>query len=192
MKINRLDAHDRLQHLLASEDQINKGVQDCIKNRPDEFGTHPFYIFAHKRTIAMDERIATYQTDFHDHLTYGTPQRYKTFDEVPSHRMLWQPRLSKPLAQTNSMLFRIDPKREGIEICWILPDDEMFDAYEKGKMTEQEIVQYSIHLYKTDRKRLEQPFPDDVDEATGAAIYKAIAINAQKKAKKPLILPLKA
>jgi hypothetical protein len=192
MKINRLDAHDRLQALHQTENQINQGLQDCIKNRPEEFGTHPFYVFSHKRTIAMDERIAAYQSDFINYMSYGTQRQYASVEEVPSHRILWQPRLSRPLPQTNSMLFRIDPKRDGIEVCWIIPDEMLFEEYEKGKMMENEIIIYSIHLYKTNRKALEQPLEGDVDETTAKAIYKAIAQKASKKGQSKLILPSKA
>lgn len=192
MEINRLDAHDRLKALHKTENQINEGLQDCIKNRPKEFGTYPFYVFSHKRTIGIDERLVAYQSDFLNHIELGTQRQYASVDEVPSHRILWQSRLSRPLPQTNSMLFRIDPKRDGIEVCWIIPDEMLFAEYEKGKMMENEIITYSIYLYKTNRKALEEPFPDDVDELTGIAIYKAIAERASKKGSSKLILPWKA
>ncbi len=48
MKINRLDAHDRYEHLTKQSFDIGECCQDLIDKRP--FGDHDFYIFAHART----------------------------------------------------------------------------------------------------------------------------------------------
>ena len=48
MKINPLDAHDRLKHFNNQDFDIGQCCQDLINKRP--FGNHPFYIFAHPRT----------------------------------------------------------------------------------------------------------------------------------------------
>ena len=105
MKINRLETHDRLLEFQKQADEISQGCKDCIDNRPKEFGNHPFYIFAHKREIGIDERFSLM-------ITQGIPDITK----VPTHRMIWQPRLKKPEAQINSMLFKYYPKEDIINI----------------------------------------------------------------------------
>ena len=190
MKVDKHETHDRYLSLMKTSDQIEQGVRDCIKNRPDEFGTYPFYIFAHKRTIGIDERIVAYNDDFAKHIQYGTPRMYNRIDDVPTHRLIWQPRLSKPKAEANSMCFRYEPKMDVIEVIWILPDEHLFESYKKGLLTESEIITHSIHLYTTDKKALERSLPGDVDEETGNRIYLEIASNVLYKEKKtPILLP---
>jgi hypothetical protein len=87
--------------------------------------------------------------------------------------MLWQPRLSKPHAQTNSYLFRAISKTDIIEVCWIIPPIEQWNQYTKGNVTESDIVRWSIDLYKTNRKLLEDPHPEDMPEEKGKEIYRA-------------------
>ena len=152
MKINILDAHDRLQHFHKQADLISKGCQDCIANRPEEFGIRPFYIFAHARTE----------------------------DDQPGiKRLIWQPRLSKPKAQSNSMLFKCYPP-DKIKIIWMLPAKEMWEQYVKGNLTEHQNVCESIHLFKTDKNRLEVKEDDDLDDETINQIYQSISLNANR------------
>ena len=192
MKINRLDAHDRLLHFKSQGDNISKGCQDCINSRPDEFGRHPFYIFAHKREIALDERVAILSQDQMDTILDVTlKRRYRSLEDVPTHRMLWQPRLGKPSAQPNSMLFRTYPGTDTIKIIWMLPDGslELWDQYKKGLMTENSIVTESMHMFQFNKTRLEAPEDDDVSQEEAERIYKAIARNPKYR-KNPLELIL--
>ena len=66
MKLNRLETHDRYQHLTKQSFDIAECCQDLINQRP--FGDHPFYIFAHPRTE----------------------------EDGVTKRLIWQPRLTKP------------------------------------------------------------------------------------------------
>lgn len=76
--------------------------------------------------------------------------------------MIWQPRLTKPKAQTNSYLFRAQSNTDNLEICWLLPPREMFKQYEKGQVCENEWVIWSYHLFDTSRNILERPADDDL------------------------------
>lgn len=150
MKINRLDAHDRFQHFTSQNFDIGACCQDLINKRP--FGEHPFYIFAHARTE----------------------------DDGVTKRLIWQPRLTKPKAQTNSMLFKAYPGTDNIKVLWIIPAKEMWGQYKKGNVTESQIVSDSIESFKTKREDLEASEPDDLTEAQIRGIYAEIGRNALK------------
>lgn len=169
MKINRLETHDRLLHLQKQADYISQGCQECIDGRPQEFGNIPFYIFAHKREIGIDERFALYLQGY-----------YKQLSEVPTHRFIWMPRLKKPEAQENSMLFKCYPLEDVIKVIWILPEYSTWDQYTKDKMMENSVVCESVYWFKTDKKKLEADEADDVTEEMAKNIYKEIAKNKKK------------
>ena len=134
MKVNRLEAHDRLQHLKNQSFDIGECCQNLIDQRP--FGEHPFYIFAHARTD----------------------------DDGVSKRLIWQPRLTKPKAQSNSMLFKAYPGTDNVRIIWMIPAVELWGQYEKGNVTEHETTRWSIQKYRDDRGALENPEPDDLSD----------------------------
>jgi len=101
--------------------------------------------------------------------------RYESFDQVPEKVLLWQPRLSRPMAQTNSYLFRAESKTDLLEICWLLPPEEMWSQYQKGKLTENEYVIWSVDQYLNDKTKLEAARNDDLPDNRIKAIYKEIA-----------------
>jgi hypothetical protein len=139
MKLNRHEVHDRLTHF--KQDQalnIFQGAEDCLKKNRLSLGYQQYsdyvYLFAHPRTA----------------------------DDGVNKRMLWQPRLYKPSAQTNSFLFRAKSNTSDIEVCWLLPPREMWRQYEQNMMTEHELVIWSINQFVHHRKELEKPLPDDL------------------------------
>lgn len=150
MKINPLDAHDRFEHLKKQSFDIGECCQDLINKKP--FGDHPFYIFAHART---DEDGVT-------------------------KRLIWQPRLTKPKAQTNSMLFKAYPGTDLIKVIWMIPARELWGQYDKGKMTENKTVSESIHDFQFNRDKLEERENDDMTDEQVDAIYREISLNANK------------
>ena len=161
MKLNRLETHDRLLHF-KEEQSINifQGAEDCLKRNPDSLimqEKSPYiYIFAHPRTG----------------------------DDGVTKRMLWQPRLTKPKAQTNSYLFRAQSKTDIIEVCWLLPPRELWDQYKTGKITEDPIILWSIDQFINNRKELEAPDPEDLSDERISQIWKDIKrIKLQEKAK---------
>lgn len=172
MKINRFDAHDRLQHFTGQEFDIGKSCQECINNRPPEFENHPMYVFAHKREIDLDERISMFNQDL---IKPFNERQFKALKDVPNGRILWQSRLLKPKFEPNSMLFKAYPPTDVIRIIWMLPATELWDQFTKGKMTENKTVSESIYNYKTNRNKLEEKEDDDVSEETARKIYKQIA-----------------
>lgn len=152
MKINRLETHDRLLQFNKQADYISQGCQDCIKNRPEEFGGHPFYIYAHARTA----------------------------DDGVTKRLIWQPRLCKPqTVETNSMLFKYYPSTDTVKVIWIIPDERMWKQYNKDNITASKIVIESIHNYKYNRKMLSAAEDDDLSDEKVDAIYTQIALNGQ-------------
>ena len=153
MKIHIHDAHDRLKHFKRPQqaDYISQGCADCIKNRPPEFANHPFYIFAHTRTD----------------------------DDGVTKRLIWAPRLTKPKAQTNSMLFKSYPPTDRIKVIWMIPDRNMWNQYHKGNLTEHKIIIESIHYFEVNREKLEQKEEDDLDDSIIDEIYRQIAANAK-------------
>ena len=150
MKLNRLETHDRLQHFTKQSFSISECCQDLINQRP--FGEHAFYIFAHART---DEDGVT-------------------------KRLIWQPRLTKPRAQSNSMLFKAYPGKDMIKVLWMIPAEELWGQYGKGLMTENKTVQESIHDFKHNRAKLEQKEEDDLSDAQIDAIYANIRDGSKR------------
>jgi len=131
MKIDPLDAHDRLEYFTQQGMQVPECAQDLINQKP--FGDHPFYIFCHPRT---DED--------------GVSKRY-----------IWSPWIWKPRAQTNSALYKAYPGSDIVKIMWIIPPREMWKVYEAGNLFENEIIVNSTYLYDYNIPKLEAPEPDD-------------------------------
>lgn len=168
MKINHLDAHDRFKHFTKQDFDIGACCQDMINKCP--FGDYPFYIFAHPRTLGMDERFNLFMSG-----------QYKSMEEVPEKTLIWQPRLTKPQAQENSMLFKAYPGKDTIKIIWIIPAKELWDQYLKGKMMQNQTVFESIETFRKDKKKLEEKEEDDLTDSQIDAIYREISRNASKK-----------
>lgn len=175
MKINRLDAHDRFEHLKKQDFDIGSCCQDLIDKRP--FGDHPFYIFAHTRTIGIDEKFKLFASG-----------QYKSMQDVPEKTIIWQPRLTKPEAQPNSMLFKAYPGTDTVKVIWMIPTPELWDQYTKGKMMENKTVFESIDMFKKDKKKLEEKEPDDMSDDQINAIYRDISLKARKEKKEFPIL----
>ncbi len=149
MKVDRLETHDRYQQFTKQEFSIGECCQDLIDKQP--FGPHPFYIFAHARTD----------------------------DDGVTKRLIWQPRLTKPKAQTNSMLFKGYPGSDKIKVIWIIPAREMWEQYESGKVTASDTIKNSIHDFIHSREELERKEEDDFDDATIDGIYRDLSKIAQ-------------
>lgn len=154
MKIDILEAHDRYTYLTkesSSRIDIGECCQDMINRRP--FGNHAFYIFAHMRTE----------------------------DDGVNKRLIWQPRLTKPKAQTNSMLFKGYPGTDLVKIIWMLPDRCMWDQYKKGNVTASEEVMTSIYNFEHAREEMEAPESDDLTDSEAASVYVEISQEANKR-----------
>jgi hypothetical protein len=154
MKIDILDAHSRLEHIKSRDSKQNLDIGECCQNLIDQkpFGDYPFYIFAHTRTD----------------------------DDGVTKRLIWQPRLTKPKMEPNSMLFKAYPGRDQLKVFWMLPAKEMWKQYEKGKLTENKTVSESIYDYKNNRDKLEAKEEDDLSDAVIDQIYKEISAEAQR------------
>lgn len=141
MKIDPLDAHDRLLHFKKDQSlNLFDGVNECLTQNKDcvSMQEHfPYvYLFAHPRTA----------------------------EDGVTKRMIWQPRLMKPRAQTNSYLFRVISKTDLVEIIWLLPPRELWEQYELGKVTESKDIVTSIMNFLHAREALELPHPEDWSE----------------------------
>lgn len=148
MKLNKLETHDRLEHFTRQDFDIGKCCQDLIDQRP--FGEVPFYIFAHTRTE----------------------------EDGVTKRLIWQPRLTKPLADTNSMLFKAYPGSDKIKVIWMIPDSSMWAQYRKGLMLQNQTVAESIEAFLTKKEELEMPESDDLPDWKINEIYKELAQQA--------------
>lgn len=165
MKIDRLETHDRLEHFIEDQAKtIWEGADECLKKNPDSLKLQeksPYiYIFAHPRT----------------------------HDDGVTKRLLWQPRLTKPKAQTNSYLFRAQSNTDLIEICWLIPPKELWDQYEKGKVCESNWTLWSIEQFKYNREELEKPFAEDLSDNQARIIWRNI-INEKKRERKRIFTP---
>ena len=158
IKINTLETHDRYKTFISKDSSIEDCIQDLINKKP--FGENAFYIFGHKRTLGLDERTNLF--------IHG---QYKSFEDVPTHALLWQPRLTKPEAQTNSMLFKVKPGSDNVKIIWMIPDNSMWSNYLKGQMNENKIVFDSIMDYINNKAKLEEKEEDDPSDERIREIY---------------------
>lgn len=149
MKVDILDAHDRYQHFTKQSFDISECCEDLIKKKP--FGDHPFYIFAHARTE----------------------------EDGVTKRLIWQPRLTKPKAQTNSMLFKAYPGTDMIKVIWMIPARELWGQFEYGKMTQNQTVIESIEAFRNNREKLEAKESDDLSDEAINLIYLEIAKSIQ-------------
>ncbi len=149
--IDRLETHDRLQHFTSQNFSISECCQDLINQKP--FGNHPFYIFAHSRT----------------------------HENIAIKRLVWQPRLSRPKPQTNSMLFKAYPGTDIVKIIWMIPAREMWGSFKKDQMTASPDILASINTFENDRRSLENPEDDDLSDIEIDAIYRQIGIEARRK-----------
>lgn len=159
MKLNRLETHDRLEHFKKDQAvNIFQGADDCLKKNRLSLALQeksPYiYLFAHPRT----------------------------HEDGVTKVMYWQPRLTKPKAQTNSYLFRATSKSDTVEVCWLIPPREMWTQYEKGKVTENELVVWSIQQFQVNREKLEEKDPEDLSDEMCKNIYKAIAKEIDQEA----------
>jgi hypothetical protein len=150
MKIDRLETHDRYTYFKNKDFNISECCQNLIDQRP--FGNHPFYIFAHARTD----------------------------DDGINKRLIWQPRLTKPKAQTNSMLFKAYPGTDMVKVIWIIPPRELWKEFKTGLITENKTISESISLFVHDRKSLEAKESDDLEDHQIDSIYREIASIGKK------------
>jgi hypothetical protein len=148
MKLNRLETHDRYEYFTKQSFSIAECCQDLINKRP--YGIYPFYIFAHTRTA----------------------------DDGVTKRLIWQPRLTKPRAQSNSMLFKAYPGTDILKVIWIIPDKTLWAQFKKNNITNNQTVIQSINDYQNNKTKLEQPEDDDLSESQIDAIYKEISRGA--------------
>jgi|ERR1700731_1142599 len=158
MKLNRLETHDRLEHFKQDQAQnIFEGADDCLKKNPDSLALQeksPYvYLFAHPRTA----------------------------DDGVTKKMFWQPRLTKPRAQTNSYLFRAISKTDIVEVCWLIPPIELWSQYQRGNITEEKTVLWSINQFQYNRQRLESPEYDDLSDEKVAVIWKDFILNTKRR-----------
>lgn len=158
MKINRLEAHDRLQYLVKDQSaNIYKGVEDCLLRNPLSLAIQeksPYvYLFAHPRTA----------------------------DDGVNKVMYWNPRLSIPIPETNSYLFRAISHSDQIEVCWMIPPEEHWSQYRQGNVTEDNISLWSINQYINHKDKLQRPHPDDLPEAKAKLILKAVIDEHRQK-----------
>ena len=151
MKLDRLETHDRFEKFTKKGFDIAECCQDLINQRP--FGSNPFYIFAHARTD----------------------------DDGITKRLIWQPRLTKPKAQTNSMLFKGYPGTDILKIIWMIPERELWKEYEDGKITHNQIVMDSIRDFQFNREKLEANDEDDLSDEAIDAIYASLSLDTQNK-----------
>lgn len=167
MKLNRLETHDRLQHFIKDQSiNIAKGATDCLK--------------INKLSLALQEKSPYVYLFAHP----------RTHDDGVTKVMYWQPRLTRPSAQTNSYLFRAQSKTDIVELCWFLPPQETWDQYAKGKVTENEWVLWSIEQFVNNKKNLEKKEPDDLSDPVIKNIYEQINLEMLQDKQRDQILGL--
>jgi hypothetical protein len=175
MKLNRLDTHDRLDHFVKDQaENIFWGAEDCLKRNKDSlyYQRHSSYVylFAHPRTLDLSDRLKLFNTG-----------KYPNFESVPTHKMTWQPRLTKPTPQTNSYLFRAESNTDNIEVCWLLPPRETWKQAKKGNMTENELVIWSIDQFTHRREEMGKPDPKDLPDHICKEILRRMLIEANEQ-----------
>lgn len=150
MKLNPLDAHDRFSFLKEQSFDIGECCQDLLNKKP--YGDIPFYAFVHTRTE----------------------------DDGVTQRVIWQPRLTKPKASPNTMLFKLY-QPDIVKVLWMIPKPELWKSFERGKMTENQTIAESIYKFRTAKEELEKREDDDLTDEQVDKVYEAIAMDAKIK-----------
>jgi hypothetical protein len=71
------------------------------------------------------------------------------------------------------MLFKVHPlDKETVKIIWMIPDESMWNQYERGKLCENATVKESIEAFKKDRAYLEKDDPEDPSDDRAKEIYR--------------------
>lgn len=158
LTVDRLEAHDRLEHLISDQwKTISQGAEDCLKRNPDSLALQersPYiYIFAHPRT----------------------------HDDGVTKRLLWQPRITKPRAQTNSYLFRAGSKSDVLMVCWLIPPKELWPQYKEGNVCESNIILWSINQFIHNRAELEKPDERDFSDERSRRIWMEFLTQTKPK-----------
>jgi transcription antitermination factor NusG len=169
MKINRLDAHDRLQYFQKQTETIYQGCMECIRNLPDSIKSS-FYVYAHPRTIDLDEQA-----------NLITSNVWTDISTLPNKKLIWMPRISKPKPQTNSYLFLTKKSTDLIKIIWMIPPREIWNEYAPDKMTYNEEVWTSIQNFNHCRKVLSSPDEDGPTRRDEEDFRRIIAFEAKKR-----------
>lgn len=176
MKLNLFETHDRYKHFTKQSFDIAECCQDIINKRP--FGEHPFYIFAHARTIGLDEKLEEFNKDLRKSVIDPIyVRKYTSLDQVPELKIIWQPRLTKPKSQTNSMLFKAYPGTDIVKTIWIIPKRELWAQYKKGNITENKTVIESINNFENHREQLDAKEDDDLEDWRIDQIYTEISLS---------------
>jgi hypothetical protein len=151
-KTSKLEAHDRYEYLIKDQSEaVQKGAEDCLR----------------KNSLAL-----AYQSKSSYIYIFG---HARSHDDGYTKRLLWQPRLTKPLAEPNSYLFRAMSNSDVMEVCWVLPPYETWAQFKKKNVVDSDIVQWSINMYLNDKKELEKPFADDLSDERCKEILFSIA-----------------
>ncbi|MDE3022080.1 MAG: hypothetical protein KGI54_09480 [Pseudomonadota bacterium] len=174
LKVDRLETHDRYLEFMKPTKEIGQHVQMIIESEP--FGNRPFYMFGHPRTLDLTDRWKLFCNG-----------KYSNFADVPTHKIMWQARLLKPKAETNSWLFRCYPRSDRLDLVWNIPKPETWDQFDLGKMTEDDTTLVSIYNYIHCKELLDEPHPDDPSDAEAREIYRQIAMNLPKRQPRKII-----
>lgn len=151
MKLDHLETHDRYLEFMKTAEMIDKGIEDCKRNLPDTI-TMPFYIFAHKRTVEMDEKISIWNQEM---LIDPKYRRFKSFSDIPEKRIIYCPYPRRPKPQSNSWLVRTQKNTDTLELIWIIPEEELWDQFGKKMLLEDEFIFNCIQVFKNNPASLE-------------------------------------
>lgn len=152
LKVSPLEVHDRLQSVKRDQ---SENIADVVRMfiEKDPFDGIPFYLFSHARK----------------------------HEDGSSTRVVWQPRLKKPIAQTNSMLFKLDPrKKDQVVVVWMIPERHKWHLYEKGKMFENQTVIESVHAFQNNREEMEADDPLDLSDWEAQCVLQKLYPNLFK------------
>lgn len=154
MKINHLDAHDRFLSFQKNQTEVAKFIEKMIDKRP--WGSRHFYIFIiHRKSLGVDERQSLVEQQF-----------YHNLEDTPAAFMVMSCRITKPEAAPNTTLIRVHPDKtnEAVHVLWSIPQVELWEQFEKGKMFENPYLCTFIEAFKKDPVALSRF--DEWDPAT--------------------------
>ena len=168
MKVNLLETHDRFLQFNKQQEDISSGVADCIKNVPESIKC-PFYVYGFGKLVDPDEKMSL--------LIQGQKK-------IPSERMIWVPKITKPEAMPNSYLFLARKGTDVIEIIWMLPRREYWDQYNPGQMCYNENIWISIQNYRNHLRKLNSPDANGPTKQDVEHFRKVMGEEAHKKRRK--------
>jgi hypothetical protein len=138
---------------------------ECLKNVPDSID-FPFYVYGTSKIVDLDEKQSIILSGY---------------DIAPDMRIVWVPKIIKPVPTSNSYLFLCRKNSDVHQIIWILPRKALWEQYKPGMVAFNDNIYISIMNYTHRYKEMCQPDPNGPTEKDKEKFFRIFGEEAQKR-----------